>query len=402
MTETQEIIDAWRRARAERVRAAIATVVRVDGSAYRRPGARMVITEGGDTTGIVSGGCLDADVRERASRVMQTGQPVVAKYDSTTADNVVWGLGLGCDGIVQVLIEPDCHRADQLVRFLETCSTSHSRAACATVIRTERPELPIGARMFLHPDGRAEPDAGVLDDGFAQHAIADLQAAVLNGVSSVTRYGDESQVEAFIEVLERPVPLVIFGAGADVLPLVTMARQLGWHTTVVDTRARAASLDRFSRADAVILCRPEEVNARVVLNESSVVLLMTHHYLHDFELLQTLANSSARYIGCLGSRRRIERLWSDLTPQQIHAGRLHAPVGLDLGAETSSEIALSIAAEILSVLRHRSGGPLRDCQGAIHARHMRTRDSRRRRIPADGSPETAVAVRGPDAASSCR
>src|SRR6266851_1946041 len=261
VTERQSIIEAYWRASAENVRAALATVVRVEGSAYRRPGARMVITETGRTSGVVSGGCLEGDVQERAVRVMRTGNSTLVKYDTTADDETVWGLGLGCNGIVHVLIEPASDHTDHLVRFLDACSKGQDRAAFATVIRSEGvAEVALGTRLFLYPDGISESDAD-LPERIMQQILTDLHAAVRSGVSSVTHFGADAAVEIFIEVVEPQVPLVIFGAGADAVPLVEMARQLGWHTTVVDTHARSRSLERFANADAVILCRPEEVGA---------------------------------------------------------------------------------------------------------------------------------------------
>ena len=370
VTERQSIIEAYWRASAENVRAALATVVRVEGSAYRRPGARMVITETGRTSGVVSGGCLEGDVRERAVRVMRTGSSTLVKYDTTADDEIVWGLGLGCNGIVHVLIEPASDRTDHLVRFLDACSKGQDRAAFATVIRSEEvAEVALGTRLFLYPDGISESDAG-LPESIRQQILTDLHAAVRSGVSSVTHYGADAAVEIFIEVVEPQVPLVIFGAGADAVPLVEMARHLGWHTTVVDTHARSRSLERFANADTVILCRPEQVSARVTLTESTAVVLMTHNYFHDLEVLKVLFNKTARYVGCLGPRRRTERLLSELPCAPVvdrsSLGRLHAPVGMDLGAESPSEIALSIAAEILAVLRRHSGGPLHGRRGSIH------------------------------------
>src|SRR5229473_2252159 len=370
VTERQSIIEAYWRASAENVRAALATVVRVEGSAYRRPGARMVITETGRTSGVLSGGCLEGDVRERAVRVMRTGSSTLVKYDTTADDEIVWGLGLGCNGIVHVLIEPASDRTDHLVRFLDACSKGQDRAAFATVIRSEGvAEVALGTRLFLYPDGISESDAD-LPERIMQQILTDLHAAVRSGVSSVTHFGADAAVEIFIEVVEPQVPLVIFGAGADAVPLVEMARQLGWHTTVVDTHARSRSLERFANADAVILCRPEEVSARVTLTESTAVVIMTHNYIHDVEVLNTLFNKPARYVGCLGPRRRTERLLSEVPCAFVvgrsSLGHLHAPVGMDLGAETPSEIALSIAAEILAVLRGRSGGFLHSRRGSIH------------------------------------
>jgi xanthine/CO dehydrogenase XdhC/CoxF family maturation factor len=226
--------------------------------------------------------------------------------------------------------------------------------------------------MCLHPDGSPDLDeGGSPTDGVGQRIVADLRSAVHTGISSFTRYGTDAEVDAFIEVVDPRFCLVIFGAGADVIPLVTIANHLGWQTTVVDTLARTRSIQRFAEAHAVVLCRPGEVNARVTLTEFTAAVLMTHNYGHDLELLRVLLNGPARYIGCLGPRPRTERLLSNLstepaTLQQFRAGRLHAPIGLDVGAETSSEIALSIAAEVLSALRDRSGGPLRQRQGSIH------------------------------------
>src|SRR5258707_12926335 len=203
-----------------------------------------------------------------------------------------------------------------------------------------------------------------------QQLLTDLHGAVRSGVSSDTHYGADAAVEIFIEVVEPQVPLVIFGAGADAVPLVEMARHLGWHTTVVDTHARSGSLERFSNADAVILCRPEEVSARVTLTESTAVVLMTHNYFHDLEVLNVLFNNPARYVGCLGPRRRTERLLSELPCAPVALGksalgRLHGPVGMELGAESPSETALSMPAEILAGRREGAGGHVPGGAGPI-------------------------------------
>jgi xanthine dehydrogenase accessory factor len=182
---------------------------------------------------------------------------------------------------------------------------------------------------------------------------------------------DGGNIEVFIEIIEPQVPLVIFGAGDDVLPILPFARNLGWHTTVVDTRARPSSIDRFAAADAVLLCCPEEVSGNLALTERSAVVLMTHNYLHDLELLKLLLPRRVRYLGCLGPKRRTERLLLELSGGGVTAGdaylrQVHAPAGLDIGAETPSEIAFSIIAEIKAVLRGREGGLLRNRKGSIH------------------------------------
>jgi xanthine/CO dehydrogenase XdhC/CoxF family maturation factor len=304
---------------------------------------------------------------------MRTGEPALVTYDTTTDEDVVWGLGLGCNGIVDVLIEPASERAHRLVQFLGACSYSQQRAAIATVIRSEGDvEVAVGARVFLRPDGMIEADFGIPESVPRKRILADLHASVRNGMSFVAQYEVDGNLQVFIEAVEPPLSLVIFGAGADAVPLVTVAKQLGWLATVVDTQARARSLERFADADSVVLCRPEELASRVTLVDCTAAVVMTHNYCHDLEVLNVLLNKPLGYVGCLGPRRRTERLLSQLrdapeAQQTPWHGRLHAPVGIDVGAETSSEIALSIAAEILAVIRGRTGEPLRTRQGAIHS-----------------------------------
>jgi xanthine dehydrogenase accessory factor len=375
MTEDHAIIDAYRQAMAENVRGALATVVRVEGSAYRRPGVRMFITETGQTTGLLSGGCLEPDVCERAEQVMRTGEAVVVSYDTTSDDDIVWGLGLGCKGVVQVLIEPTRDfRLDGLMQLLEESLESRRRGAVATVIHQEgETKIRIGTRQLLYPDDTTLSDLLPGEGVIGPSVVDDLRAAVQNGVSTIKNYQvGAANIEVFHEIVEPQVPLVIFGAGDDAFPLVTFARILGWHTTVVDTRARSRSVERFAEADAVLLCGPEEVSDRVPLTESSVVVLMTHNYLHDLELLKTLLKRRVSYVGCLGPKRRAERLLLELAGGTIASaiadlGQLHAPAGLDIGAETPSEIALSIIGEITAVLAGRGGGLLRNRNGSIHS-----------------------------------
>jgi len=264
------------------------------------------------------------------------------------------------------LIEPAGDRTDDLVRFLDNRSTAQ-RAALATIIRSAHADLPLGSRVFLPPTGVVRFDPAAPAPRIAHDVVADLRDAMRDGVSSLRHYGPGRNVEAFIEVVEPPLPFVVFGGGPDVTPVVTMATHLGWHTTVVDTHRRERSMQRFSTADAVILCAPEEVSARVPLANAPAVVLMTHNYLHDLELLKAVRETPARYIGVLGPRRRTERLLAALPDSCVPRRTcLHGPAGLDIGAETPFEIALSIITEILSVLRNRCGGALRLRDGSIH------------------------------------
>ena len=369
MTEREAIINAWRDASEQKLRGALATVVRVEGSAYRRPGARMFVTEKKERTGVLSGGCLEGDVAERALRVIETGEPIVVTYDTTSDDDIVCGLGIGCRGVVQILIEPASDfRCAGLVRLLEDCETTGHRSAVATVIRYEgNRAIDVGARALLYGNGDSHCEAGFYRMFCGPEIVNGLRAAVSSGVSSVNRYENENEsVEVVIEVIEPRLPLLILGAGEDALPLVSLAKNLGWHTTVVDTRARPASVERFAEADEVVLCRAEHVRDRVRLTDRTAVVLMTHNYLDDLELLKTLLNTPLAYLGCLGPRQRTEQMLLEIADEIAFLKQLYAPAGLDIGADTPLEVAFSIVSEIKAVVAGREGGLLRNRKGPIH------------------------------------
>lgn len=363
MPESQSIVEAFREL-FEGQRAALATVVSLEGSSYRRPGARMLIAENGETNGVLSGGCLERDVAERALKVMQTGQPVVVRYDTTNEDDIIWGLGLGCNGVVDILIEPVTEPVAGLMQLLAECADSNSSGAVATVFHVEgNVDVAVGARAQLYPDGT------VVGELMTETIFDDLLYA---RSSSVRRYEVAGgYVDVFLEVIEPRPRLVVFGAGYDVLPVVDMAKSLGWQTTVVDTQARGSSRERFRNAGEVLLCRPEEILDQVKLTERTAVVTMTHNYMHDLELVRNLLPLPLRYLGCLGPRKRTERLLLEVASGDERRAvdlmrQLHAPIGLDIGAETAEEIALSIVSEIKAVLAERTGSHLRNRAGTIH------------------------------------
>ena len=378
MNEVQAIIEAFDEAQQEGDASALATVVSVEGSAYRRPGARMLICKSGASTGTISAGCLESDVIEHAQRAIKTNQTKLVEYDTTsTSEEIVWGLGLGCNGIVRVLVEPLTPQSSYVAALRRTLA-EQSKTSIATVFHHSSlrstpttAQIEIGSRLCLNEDGETVGDS--LSGELVAMIEGDARAALHEETSGVRVYERDGDVtKVFIETITPPVSLVVFGAGHDALPIIELARGLGWQTEVVDPQARPASRARFAPADRVTLARPETISEQVRVTPRMLTLLMTHNYAHDQALLKFLLASPARYIGVMGPRKRTERMLTELhaegfAPTDESLARVYAPVGLDIGADTPEEIALSIIAEIRAVLAGRGGGLLRNRKGSLHA-----------------------------------
>lgn len=368
MKELREILDAYEAIRRQGGLAALATVVAVSGSSYRRPGARMLLTADGALAGGVSGGCLESDVFGRARAVMEAGQADIVTYDTTEAGDIVFGVGLGCRGVIQILIEP-LTGARPDFEFLLSMAERREAGVCATVFRSEGDTpMRLGDRLLLSQTGSVYN--GISDADLAARVHSDAGDVLTSGKSRVREYAaSHGSVTVFLEALTPPQPLVVFGAGHDAPPLVRLAKELGWHVTVADARPAYANAERFPQADAVLVCPPEEAAARLPLDARTAVVLMTHNYLHDRALLEQWLPAPVRYLGVLGPKRRTERLLSELPPGAVTPealSHLHSPVGLDIGADTPELIALSIIAGIQAVAAGRPGGFLRDRSGPIY------------------------------------
>lgn len=354
----------------------MATVVRIRGSAYRRPGARMLMTADGRTAGMISGGCLEHDVRERGRDVAASGRPRLVTYDSSAPEDIVFGLGLGCNGIVEVLVEPlTAGDPAGLPAFLSACVTRRQPGRIATVI--DSGDFPLGARLLRWPDGSVTPVPGEAGLSAAMtRAFRDPGTTARRTALREIVLPDGRAARVLVESIAPPVPLTIFGAADDAVPVARLAKLLGWHVTVIDARPAYATPERFPTADAVRCLRPEALaeSPDVVLPAGSLVMIMTHHFAHDLELLRFLLPSDACcYIGALGPKSRTERLLACLAAEgfpcdEAARARLHGPAGLDIGGETPEEIAVSIIAEMQAVLAQRNGGSLRDRDAPIHDR----------------------------------
>ena len=349
------------------VAAVLATVVRVDGSGYRRPGARMLVGADGTRLGTISGGCLERDLVERAIFLTADG-PVTIAYD-TRPGGAHAGLNLGCAGVIHVLLERLGGAADPLAPLREVLDTE-TPAALATVYRAASG---LGGRTLFRGTGVPPASAHVLNkeergrDARATEAALTLRDGLPRTV--VLPGGGE----ALVERLDPPPPLLTFGAGEDAMPLVEIAAAAGFAATVLDRRPGLSTRDRFPRAAAARTAEPDALADVARLTPWSAAVVMTHRYDDDLDYLAALLRSPVGFVGVLGSKQRTARLLTDLHRRGTSLGpaemtRLHAPVGLDLGSGSPEEIALSIVAEITAWRNGRAGGPLGDRAAPIYDR----------------------------------
>jgi len=363
MKELIEILDAIDRFAAAREPMALATIVGVRGSTYRRQGARLLLTRSQQMVGNISGGCLEGDVMVVADEVMTSGQARLVTYDLTADDDVVWGLGLGCNGAVDIFVEPVDPSAEIFTLYRKAIAEERALAA-VTVLSGA------GRRLAVWADGARIGTLGdaTMDDRAARAGTAAIQ----EGASRIFSLpGSAGAVQAFVEVLRPPIRLVVCGAGHDAVPVVQLAAQMGWRVVVVDSRERFLTRDRFPGARQFIKADPTSAPDRVPMDDRTYVVIMTHNYLHDRDLLRGFLRTGAGYLGMLGPRIRTEKILDELrrdgvTVSDRDHGRIFGPLGLDIGGETPEEIALAIVGEIQAVESGRRGGFLRERKGPIH------------------------------------
>ena len=361
MKEIKEILNRVSALTADK-RAVLATVIDVRGSGYRLPGARMLILENGHHFGTVSGGCLEADVLERAKKVLATGDPDLFTYDTTGDENSVFSMNMGCRGVIRILLEP-VTRESPIIQRLSKASKDRSREVLATCIAAPAGSgSKIGSRKWLGDTGTTAGDD--LMDALSQFAASgcSYEMAQLDTSGGMLEYA--------FEAIEPPTALLVFGAGADAVPLSNLAAELGWHVAVHDHRPAYLTNLRFPTAEKLALQLADEPPDLSYTDARTAGVVMTHNYGRDRLILPALLSSNVFYVGALGPKTRTEQLLreidGELTDQQL--SRLYAPIGLDIGAATPETIALSIVAEIQSVLADRDGGHLRSRRGSIYDR----------------------------------
>ncbi len=365
MTTHRTIVDALFRSAEAGESVVLATVVRITGSSYGGVGTRMVAQVDGSTVGIVSGGCLESDLAEHAKDVHASQVPRVVTYDTRADDDTSWGLGLGCNGLIDVLLEPlDSSAAGAVGRLLEQALSAATPSVLATVTATsgEGGSPAVGAHALF--TGESVTTIGDWGDRRCQElARNDSADAMAAGRRGLVR--DYHGVAIAFEVVKPAVRLVICGTGPDVLPLVQMGSELGWNLTVIDHRPVVPEHEaRFPGARLIECAEPERLGECLELNRRTAAVVMSHHFERDTEYVRALLASEVAYIGVLGPRARGERMLA-----AIGGGsdtRIYSPIGIDLGGDGPEAIALSIVAEVSAVLGQREGGHLRGRALPLH------------------------------------
>ncbi|RRB06464.1 XdhC family protein [Larkinella rosea] len=313
INEFQQLIRAYRKTDFTQRKAALATVVGLSGSGYRRPGARMYITDDGQWIGAISGGCLEGDALRKAREVMQTRQARLVTYDTSDPEGENFGIGLGCNGVLDVLIQ--------------SIDPADSENPLETLDRVMQERRPLTLETNL-PDG-----AGI-----------------------------------FVEELKPDIQLLVFGGGYDAVPLVQLAKQIGWRVVVTDDCVAHLQPRRFGVADEMLAVQRDDIRKQLPIDAFSAAVLISHNFKYDRSVLRELLQTDIPYIGLLGPKKRGDALLDevgDLVTSKDEK-RLFWPIGLDVGADNPQEIALSILAEIQAVFRRASAQPLKFKNAPIH------------------------------------
>jgi Xanthine and CO dehydrogenases maturation factor, XdhC/CoxF family len=338
--------------------AALATVVNIRGSAYRRPGAKMLIEDDGTMAGSVSGGCLEADVREVALSVIRDGIPQLVHYDTGLDDETPFGLGLGCNGAVDIFVQRATERdLLETSRRIALLLEGEATFAVSTVVSGA---TGLGRSVVVGMNGKPVGSTG--DANLDRMIMARARELLGTGTSQIN---DLDRHRVFTEIQLPPPSLLVIGAGEDTRPLVASASDVGFRVTVVDHRSAYLSPSHYPSGMRLVKARSDSNLFDLPLGPRAYAVVKTHSMEHDREWVRRLLASDVQYIGVLGSRARIDDLLRELGAEENE--RVFGPVGLDLGADGPEQIAVSVVAELLAFLSGREPGHLRSREGAIHA-----------------------------------
>ncbi len=369
MKEQKSILEAFKKLDLQARKAVLATVVKVRGSSYRSPGARMLITDDGTWVGSISGGCLEGDALRRARTVMMNQKPITVTYDTREESNQNLGIGLGCNGVIDVLLEPiDGKGANNPIKLFEHIVSIDEPVGMATIFTGKW----TGEKLLVSWNGNSI--SKISNSELNDIVLKDLPSLFTSHKSQAKVYEFAGeQFDVFLELIQPSISLIIFGGGFDARPVSQMAKTLGWTVSVTDECVAHIAPLFFPSADKLSLCQRQFVDRDFKITPYTACVLMSHNYEYDRDVLRTLLKTSSPYIGILGPRKRFDKMLDEfakdglaLTSNDHH--RIHSPIGLDIGAETPDEISTSIISEIQAKFSNRSGGFLKYRNAPIHQR----------------------------------
>jgi len=371
----QDLYESMRSFRDEETDAVLATVVDVEGSAYRRPGAKMLVAPGQESLGAITAGCLEGPVNDLAADVLDAGEPIVHTFD--LMDDEGWGLGLGCNGIIDILLEPLDAGWETVLEELD----AGRPVARTTVVGVD--DAPSGGAVAV--GDRIVTDA--TGDHLSAASRRDLPQSVLEavadererlrprgGAGTVAVETEDGTIEVFVEWLTPAPDLLLFGTQNDVHPVARIGHEAGFRVVIASARGARSDPEQFPHAHAVRTTKPTDVAEVVDVPERTYAVIMSHNAIEDRLALASLLDTDVPYVGLMGPRDRFEDLRADMATEDDREltddelARIATPVGLDLGGGEPTQIAISIVAEALAVHNDRDGGRLKERKGPIHTR----------------------------------
>lgn len=362
MKKLKEILQELTRCNKLGINGALGTIVSTEGSTYQKTGTKCFISEDGRITGLVSGGCVEGDLKGIADMVIKNAKSQIVHYNFQDEGDLIWGLGLGCNGKMNILLEPyvpkeNPLKAELLEMWFELGLTRQLHSI--TIIEAHNQNL-VGEKWIVDPrspDYQKIPHKEIISNYLS---MKDLWPG-----SCTLQIKGQEEITVFYDVIYPPPRLAIFGAGPDAVPLVQLAKKMKWHVTVMDHRPGFVNADFFPEADELI-CFPAGETPDINMDSNTYLILMSHHFLQDQLMFKKAIDFDVAYIGLLGPRKRTQQLSEELEIRNYNVTeKIHSPVGIDLGAETPEEIALSIMSEVMQVYRGGTGKKLTELKGPL-------------------------------------
>ncbi len=350
MKEIRQIVATLNKKQNATLKYALATVVFIEGSSYRKPGARMLINEKGESIGAISGGCLEEDVVRKAIFVMMKGESQLLRYQTTDDEEATNAYRLGCNGTIHILIEPILpNQENRTINFLRKVAPQNEPSVLCTLFSMENSGAPqLGSTCLF--DGNDFVGKAPLEG--IGNLKSDIKAVYNQQQSAFKAYkiGDVSQT-AFLEFIHPVITLNIFGAGYDVLPVIEMAKVLGWKINVINKRPKILKTRGIHQ---ITVADPEKLFNEIDINNRTAFVLMSHNYDYDKDMLRELLKNDLPYIGMLGPKNKLGKFVREFREEGLvlpeeEVAQIHSPIGLDIGSESAEEIALAILAEIKSI-----------------------------------------------------